>query len=85
MLINLLLTLDSMYINEERIPGFLAPGYRVAGMRLTQHWKDFRATLTEEQVKNLDALQSEESSFRRMEEVAAFRATLSVGIELSRL
>ncbi len=73
------------YINEERIPGFLAPGYRVAGMRLTQHWKDFRATLTEEQVKNLDALQSEESSFRRMEEVAAFRAALSVGIELSRL
>lgn len=73
------------YINEERIPGFLPPGYRVAGMRLSQHWENFRATLTDEQIKNLDAIQSEESNFRHMEEAAAFRAALSVGIELSRL
>lgn len=83
---DILLNLLEQYVNEECLPGLLnTSGYYAAGMQLAQHWEAFRATLTKEQVETLEAVQDEEAIVRRMEDQAAFRAALSMGIQLSRL
>ncbi|MCI8573721.1 MAG: hypothetical protein HFF89_04740, partial [Oscillibacter sp.] len=51
---------------------------------ICQHWETFRATLTEAQICELDAILREEACFRRLEDAAYFRAALSIGLELSR-
>ena len=66
----------------ERLP---RPEYDTLGTTLCQQWEDFRATLTEKQIRELDAILREESNFRRMEDSAFFRAAIFTGLELSRL
>ena len=65
----------------ERLPRL---EHHTLGSNICQHWETFRATLTEAQICELDAILREEACFRRLEDAAYFRAALSIGLELSR-
>lgn len=65
-------------------PRLKETNYRSMGLALETHWEEFRATLSEEQIAELEKIQDEEAGFRDLEGLAYFRAALSIGMELSR-
>lgn len=65
-------------------PRLKETNYHRMGLALETHWEEFRATLSEEQIAELEKIQDEEAGFHNLEGLAYFRAALSIGMELSR-
>ncbi|WP_300411940.1 hypothetical protein [uncultured Oscillibacter sp.] len=74
------------YVQEARIAACLETWeYRRATYDLEADWTAFRATLTADQDRRLDALLTRERSAGALEDEAVFRCGLSIGVGLGRL
>ena len=80
--------LDALYeyAQETRITSYLDRWkYQRATDALEEDWEAFRATLTEEQDKKLNALLMRENKVTYLEDRAVFSCALSIGVGLGRL